>query len=171
MIHQLHLNEVAVALIIFDTRSETDPFAGVRHWDRALTQAQRLQSTSTSSLKNGIGVSPKRIDTWVKELGFDGYFETNAKEGWEIPELVDAIRNAINWKTLPSVSSTKLFQQIKDFLIAEKKAERLLSIVDDLYRAFLKSENAPTETEKLRSQFNICIGRVESRDLQQFSCI
>jgi WD40 repeat protein len=175
LIHQLHLNEVAVALIIFDTRSETDPFAGVRHWDRALTQAQRLQSSSTSSLKKflvaaradrgGIGVSPKRIDTWVKELGFDGYFETSAKEGWKIPELIDAIRNAINWKALPSVSSTKLFQQIKDFLIAEKKAERLLSTVDDLYRAFLKSENAPTETEKLRSQFDICIGRVESRDL------
>ncbi|BAZ36750.1 WD-repeat protein (plasmid) [Calothrix sp. NIES-4101] len=175
LIHQLHLNEVAVALIIFDTRSETDPFAGVRHWDRALTQAQRLQSSSTSSLKKflvaaradrgGIGVSPKRIDTWVKELGFDGYFETSAKEGWKIPELVDAIRNAINWKALPSVSSTKLFQQIKDFLIAEKKAERLLSTVDDLYRAFLKSENTPTETEKLRSQFDICIGRVESRDL------
>ncbi|MBD2358865.1 TIR domain-containing protein [Tolypothrix sp. FACHB-123] len=175
LIHQLHLNEVAVALIVFDTRSETDPFAGVRHWDRALTQAQRLQSSSTSSLKKflvaaradrgGIGISPKRIDTWVKELDFDGYFETSAKEGWKIPELVDTIRNAINWKALPSVSSTRLFQQIKDFLIAEKKAERLLSTVDDLYRAFLKSENAPTETEKLRSQFDICIGRVESRDL------
>jgi WD40 repeat protein len=32
LIHQLHLNEVAVALVVFDARSETDPFAGVRHW-------------------------------------------------------------------------------------------------------------------------------------------
>ncbi|MBU7582993.1 MAG: TIR domain-containing protein [Nostoc sp. TH1S01] len=174
LIHQLHLNEIAVALVVFDTRSETDPFAGVRHWDRALTQAQRLQSSSTPLKKflvaaradrGGIGVSQKRIDTWVKELSFDGYFETSAKEGWQIPELANAIRNAINWTTLPSVSSTKLFQQIKDFLIAEKKAERLLSTVDDLYRAFLKSEDAPSETENWRSQFEICIGRVESRDL------
>jgi len=101
----------------------------------------------------------------VKELGFDGYFETSAKEGWQISELAEAIRNAIDWKALPSVSSTKLFQQIKDFLIAEKEAGRLLSTVDDLYRAFLQSENAPSETENLRSQFEICIGRVESRDL------
>jgi GTPase SAR1 family protein len=175
LIHQLHLNEVAVALIVFDTRSETDPFAGVRHWDRALTQAQRFQSSATPALKKflvaaradrgGIGVSQNRIDTWVKELGFDGYFETSAKEGWQIPELVDAIRNAIDWNTLPSVSSTKLFQQIKDFLINEKKAERLLSTTDDLYRAFLQSEDLPSEVEKLRSQFEICIGRVESRDL------
>jgi WD40 repeat protein len=174
LIHQLHLNEIAVALIVFDTRSETDPFAGVRHWDRALTQAQRLQSSSTPLKKflvaaradrGGIGVSQRRIDTWVKELGFDGYFETSAKEGWKIPELADAIRNAINWEALLSVSSTKLFQQIKDFLIAEKEDGRLLSTVDDLYRAFLQSENAPSETENLRSQFEICIGRVESRDL------
>ena len=32
VIHQLHLNEVAVALVVFDARSETDPLAGVRHW-------------------------------------------------------------------------------------------------------------------------------------------
>jgi len=175
LIHQLHLNEIAIALVIFDTRSETDPFAGVRHWDRALTQAQRFQSSGSPSLKKflvaaradrgGIGVSQKRIDTCVKELGFDGYFETSAKEGWQISELAEAIRNAIDWKALPSVSSTKLFQQIKDFLIAEKDAGRLLSTVDDLYRAFLQSENAPSETENLRSQFEICIGRVESRDL------
>jgi WD40 repeat protein len=175
LIHQLHLNEIAIALIIFDTRSETDPFAGVRHWHRALTQAQRFQSSGFPLLKKflvaaradrgGIGVSQKRIDNWVKELGFDGYFETSAKEGWQILELAEAIRNAIDWKALPSVSSTKLFQQIKDFLISEKKAGRLLSTLDDLYRAFLQSDNAPSETENLRSQFETCIGRVESRGL------
>ena len=42
LIHQLYLNEVAVALILFDSRSETDPFAGLYyHWDRALRLAQR----------------------------------------------------------------------------------------------------------------------------------
>src|SRR6266566_8636543 len=46
LIHQLHLNEVSVALIVFDARSETDPFAGVGHWVRALRQAQRAQENS-----------------------------------------------------------------------------------------------------------------------------
>jgi hypothetical protein len=175
LIHQLHLNEIAIALVIFDTRSETDPFAGVRHWDRALTQAQRFQPPGAPPLikylvaaradRGGIGVSRKRIETWVKELGFDGYFETSAKEGWQIPELAEAIRNSIDWKALPSVSSTKLFQHIKDYLISEKEAGRLLSSIDDLYRSFLQSIHALTETENLRSQFEICIGRVESRDL------
>jgi len=51
LVHQLHLNEVAVALIIFDGRSEVDPFAGVYHWDRALRQAQRIQGNSAPPLK------------------------------------------------------------------------------------------------------------------------
>jgi hypothetical protein len=101
----------------------------------------------------------------VRDLGFDGYFETSAREGWKIQELATAIRQTIDWSALPRVSSTEFFQHIKDFLVAEKKAGRLLSTVDDLYRAFLQSENAPSETAELRTQFEHCIGRVESRGL------
>lgn len=51
VIHQLHLNEVAVALLVFDARSETDPLAGVRHWERAVRLAQQRQGTSSPPLK------------------------------------------------------------------------------------------------------------------------
>jgi hypothetical protein len=43
VVHQLHLSEVAVALVLFDARSETDPLAGVVHWDRALRAAHQRQ--------------------------------------------------------------------------------------------------------------------------------
>src|SRR5258708_3044168 len=46
LIHQLYLNEVAVALVVFDARSETDPFAGIYHWHRALRQAERIQGSA-----------------------------------------------------------------------------------------------------------------------------
>lgn len=175
LIHQLYLSEVAVALVVFDARSETDPFAGVRHWDRALRQALRVQGGATLPMKKlliagrtdrgGIAVSRARIDSLVHDLGFDGYFETSAREGWGIAELTEAIRGAIDWEALPKVSSTELFQRIKAFLVEEKKAGRLLSTVDDLYRAFLSTEAASTETDELRAQFVTCIGRVESRGL------
>jgi WD40 repeat protein len=175
LIHQLHLNEVAAALVVFDARSETDPFAGVRHWDRALRQTQRLQGDTAPPLKKllvaartdrgGIGVSRERIERLMRDLSFDGYFETSAREGWAIAELADAIRDAIAWDHLPIVSSTELFQTIKEFLIQEKAAGRLLSTAADLYRAFLISGAAPSEVEDLPAQFETCIGRVESRGL------
>jgi small GTP-binding protein len=175
LIHQLYLNEVAVALVLFDARSETDPFAGVYHWDRALRQAQSIQGNSALPLKKilvaaridrgGRDVSIERIETLVRELGFDGYFETSAKEDVGIEELAEAIKEGIYWSVLPKVTSNDLFQQIKDFLLSEKEAGHLLSTTDDLYRTFLKSQDAPEETGELRAQFETCIGRVESRDL------
>jgi GTPase SAR1 family protein len=175
LIHQLHLNEVAVALVLFDARSETDPFTGVYHWDRALRQAQRVQGNSAPPLKKflvaaridrgGKSASPERIESLVRESGFDGYFETSAKEEKGITGLAEAIKQAIDWTALPKVTSNDLFQQIKAFLISEKEAGRLLSTAEDLYRTFLKSGGAPPETGALRAQFETCIGRVESRDL------
>ncbi len=177
LVHQLHLNEVAVALVVFDARSETDPFAGVRHWDRALRQALRIQGDAALPMKKllvaartdrgGVSASRERIGALVHEWGFDGYLETSAKEGWGIEALAEAIRGAIEWEALPRVSSTELFQSIKAFLVEEKKAGRLLSTADDLYRAFLRIEEAPDDTEELRAQFETCIGRVESRGLIQ----
>lgn len=115
--------------------------------------------------RGGIGVSRDRIDSLVRELGFDDYFKTSAKAGWGIEKLKQAIRAAIEWDKLPWVSSTDLFQRIKDFLVAEKEAERLQSTADDLYRTFLGSDSTLTKIENLQAQFETCIGRVESRGL------
>lgn len=175
LIHQLHLNEVAVALVVFDARSDTDPFGGVQYWNRALSQARRVQGSYSLPLKKflvaaradrgGVGVSQERIQSLVEELGFDGYFETSAKEGWQITELQEAIHKSIDWNVIPKVSSTALFQHIKAFLLKEKESGRPLSTSGDLYHAFLQSHNAPPETEELRAQFETCIGRVESTGL------
>ena len=175
LIHQLYLNEVAVALVVFDARSETDPFAGVYHWDRALRQAQSIQGSSALPLKKilvqarvdrgSVGVSSERIQALMDECGFDAYFATSAKEGHHIVDLREAICDAIDWDALPKISSTQLFQNIKAFLIAEKETGRHLSTVDDLYNTFLKSKDAPDDKENLYAQFETCIGRVEAAGL------
>lgn len=175
LVHQLSLNEVAVALVVFDARSETDPFAGVRHWDRALRQAQRAAGEGAPVTKKllimaradrgGVSVSTDRIKEQIKRLGFDAYFETSAKEGLNISELKKALRKAIDWNGLPIVSSDKLFQQIKEFLLEEKKKGRVLSSVDDLYHLFLKSAPKTENRDDLRDEFDTCIRLVQSRGL------
>lgn len=177
IIHQLYLNEVAVALIVFDARNEMDPFAGVKYWNRALRTAKSLDSMANGPTKKflvaarvdrgGIGVSRERLENLINELGFDKYFETSALEMQGIPRLIDEIKSAINWAIIPKVSSTVLFQQIKEFLVGQKKTGQALSTADELYRDFLRSEESPLETEELRAQFETCIGLVESRGLIQ----
>ena len=176
VIHQLHLNEVAVALVVFDARSETDPLAGVRHWERALRLAQQRQVTAGVPMKRflvsarndrgGVSIGEDRLQAILKEFGFDGYFKTSAKEGWEIKELRTAIEQAVQWERLPEVSSSQLFADIKSFLLEVKKTGRLLAPPGLLYEEFASQHpGTAAEVANLRDQFGTCIGRLENRDL------
>ncbi len=176
LIHQLYLNEVAVALVVFDASSETESFAGVRHWARALNQAHKLQGgddilpmqkflVAARCDRGEVQIGRTRIDSMLDTFGFDGFFETSAKEGWQISELISTIKNAIDWNALPQVSSSELFETIKQFLVEEKQAGRVLIEVDNLYGAFLQTHPDLADDPKLRAQFGTCIGRVETRGL------
>lgn len=169
LIHQLHLGEVTLALVTIDARSETNPFAGVYHWDHALRVAQRSQShpeekpkkflVSARIDRGGIKASRERIDVLKQELHFDGFFETSAKEGRGVALLSDAIRKAVDWDALPKISSTDLFMEIKAFLVAERKTDRILSSIEDLYQGFLKGRGK--QNENVREEFETCIEQME----------
>lgn len=172
LIHQLHLSDIAVALVVFDARNEIDPFSGVVHWVKALRQAQRAGQSLTIFLvtartdRGHVGVSRKRIEALMLELGIDQYFETSAKEGWQIPELIAAIKRGIDWESLPKVSSTSLFKQIKDYLSQEKITGLRLIEHEALYFSFLRSSHFQ-HTDELRTQFDTCVSLITSRGLIQ----
>lgn len=176
IIHQLHLNEVAVALVVFDARSDIDPLAGVRHWDRALRLAQQRQGSCCVPMKKflvsarndrgGVSISEERMQAILKEFSFDGYFKTSAKEGWQIKELRTAIVQAISWEDLPEVTSSQLFADIKSFLLEVKEGGQLLAPADQLYGEFVRQHpETVSEAVNLPDQFDTCIGRLENRDL------
>jgi len=93
-----------------------------------------------------------------------GYLETSANEGWRISELRSLVCESISWDSLPTVSSTDLFQRVRSFLLEEKRSERLLSVEDDLYRAFVRTEGTD-DTTMFKDQVHTCIGRMESQGL------
>jgi WD40 repeat protein len=175
MVHQLHLNEVAVALVVFDSRSETDPFAGVKYWKRALAQGSRLAGdggvpmhvflVAARADRGGTGVTRQRIDALVSDLTLDGFYETSAREGWQVPELRAAMLEAIDWSLLPTVSSTALFEEIRGFVLYAKQESRLLATVEDLFRDYDRARVVETDRRGLRTEFEACLGRIEGRGL------
>ena len=176
VIHQLHLSEVTVALVVFDARSETDPLAGVVHWERALRAAHQRQGEQAVPLtkflvsaradRGGVPVSKERLEALLREFNFSGYYATSAKEGWQIGELRAAIEQAIPWDDLPTVTSSELFATIKSYLIEVKGTGRLLApggqLFEDLARRYPELN---FEDDDLRADFDVCIGRLENRDL------
>lgn len=175
LVHQLNLQEVAVAILVFDARSEGDPLSSVNHWNKALKQAQAANTGWGIPLKKilvaartdrgGVGIPRKRLDAIKVSLGLSDYFETSAREGWNIQELALAIRGSIDWSLMPKVSSTELFQNIREFLLHEKDSGRLLSPQDDLFQSFISSAQVASTGADLRDQFDTCIHLAESRGL------
>ena len=83
-----------------------------------------------------IAVGRARIEQTVRELGFDGFFETSARDGSGVAELQAALRAAVPWESLVQVSSTQQFKRIKDFLLEQKELGRLLPGEEELFLAF-----------------------------------
>ena len=167
LIHQLHLNEVAVALVLFDSRSETDPFSGVPYWAQALDQATQgfpLKKflVASRSDRGGPKVSRERINDLVRRYGFDGYFETSAKRGYGIQELREAIRQAIQWDKLPKVSTTELFVAAKQFLVAQKTEGLVIARQSELFERFSRSKMGVGASEDV---FATCMMGLESAGL------
>lgn len=175
LIHQLHLHEVAVAVLVCDAKSETDPLAGVRYWDRALEQAMRLQGKDAVPLqkilvaarvdRGGLAVSRKRIDEWLQEFSYKSFVETSARSNQGIPELKGAILDSIDWDRLPKVSSPGFFQSMKDYLVEQTGHGRLLSTREELYNGFLIKNKAFEQSPALEQQFDACIRLVEARGI------
>lgn len=171
LLHQLHLPDASVAVVVMDPKSEVDPLSGVRHWVRALRQAEQNGRSRVNRIlvaarvdRPGSILSQERIEEAIQEFGFSGYFETSAKEGRGVDELLAKVNSAIDWEKLPKVSSTGLFDSIKSFLVAESEGGRLLVTRDDLKNSYSAIQNEHLETE-VGAEFDTCIDRVAARGL------
>jgi Ras of Complex, Roc, domain of DAPkinase len=148
IVHQLHLGGGAVALILFDSRSETAPLAGIGYWARALQHTQASGELLPTFLigartdRGVVGVSDERIAQVIAEFGFRGHQPTSAKEGWGVAGLLAAILGAIDWTRMPVVTSSALFAAAKSFVLDQKAAGTLLTPLASL----LATYPAPRET-------------------------
>lgn len=178
LVHQLHLGDAAVALVVFDAQSETDPLGGARHWSRALDQARQRVGERALPLtkllvqgradRGGVSMSPGRLEQVRNELGCTSLHRTSAKEGWGIEDLRAALLRAIRWDQLPTVSSNELFVGIQQFVRATKESGQVLLPAETLFSSYLGSQAhgaSGLKAEAARSAFDTCIGLIEGQGL------
>ena len=175
LLHQLHLNKVVLALIVFDTYSDPDPLQHVFHWERMLRYAEHTQSsTEKGTIKKflvaarvdwkGRVISSYKVNELIKELALDQYFITSAKKNDGIEPLVNAIRDNIPWEALPRVSPLRLFNQVKKYVNECKDRGEELLTVDKLYRGFIASLTEGSDEKELYENFVTCIDQLEEQD-------
>jgi GTPase SAR1 family protein/nucleotide-binding universal stress UspA family protein len=156
IVHQLHLDGAAVALILFDAKSETTPLAGVRHWARAVRHAQPAADGGLPTFlvaaradRGGINVSDQRIQQLMDDFGLVKYFKTSAKEGSATDLLRSGLLAAIDWSQIAEVTSTTIFAAVKKFVM-EQRSGTLLAPINDLCRLF--ETEVPSVAELLTGQ-------------------
>ena len=129
IVHQLHLEGAALALILFDAKSETAPLAGVQHWARAVRHAHPATAGGLATFlvaaradRGGINVSDQRIQKLMADFALDDYFKTSAIEGTNVDLLRSRLLAAIDWARIPEVTSTALFAAVKQFVMDQKSS-------------------------------------------------
>ena len=107
LIHQLYMDETALALLIFDPQDD-NPFEEIGYWDRALA-ATRFEVVkllvAARCDRGGITISKKRFTQFTKKFGFADFLSTGAKTGEGCAELKAAIARRIPWERLPWTST------------------------------------------------------------------
>jgi GTPase SAR1 family protein len=157
IVHQLHLEGAALALILFDAKSETTPLAGVQHWARAVRHAHPVESGGLTTFlvaarvdRGGINVSDARIKKLMADFAIDEFFTTSAKEGLNTDLLRSRLLAAIDWSRIPEATSTALFAAVRQFVVDQKTSGSLLTPVDELCRMFQAA--VPSGVELLAGQ-------------------
>jgi WD40 repeat protein len=173
LLHQLHLLDVAVALIVFDARNDLDPLSGVRYWSRALTQAERQLDAGGMRIqrilvaartdRGGAMVGDEELRDLRARFGLERYITTSAKEGEGIAELRTEIEAAIDWNALPKISSTGLFDSIRLFLQEKSESEIVLATETELRDSFARTGVA--DADDIRAEFRTCVERAQARGL------
>lgn len=129
LVHQLSMEDTALACVLFDCRNETNPFEAPAYWSQVLDQARtqaRLKKLLVASRIDvgGLPASKERIEGFVRENGFERFLATSASTGEGCDELLKAIRAGIPWDYMQKVTTTATLAALRDYIAALKGEKR-----------------------------------------------
>jgi hypothetical protein len=142
-VHQLSMDDAAVACVLFDSRGETNPFEGAEYWSKVLDQTRantkvRKILVAARTDVGGLPAGRERIESFAREHGFDRFLATSAKTGEGCEELLETIEREIPWSELPTLTTTSVLASMREY-VAKLKEERRAALfpIADLYEGFV----------------------------------
>jgi small GTP-binding protein len=164
LIHQLYMDETAVAVLVFDGQKE-DVFETLGQWDRDLTRASRKEFAKLLVAgrvdAGGLRVSRTEVEKFATEQRFQAFLETSAKMNLGCAELKQAIVDGIDWEKIPCRTTELLFKRLKEEIIRLKDEGRVLLRFNELREALqlrLSGEFKRFANEELRAVLTLLAG-------------
>jgi len=126
LIHALFLDDVELALVLFDPTERKDPLHVVDFWLKALSGPQdRLCQTILVGARTDRGdptLTPEEIDAFCRNRTINGgYIGTSALEGDGLEELIKLMQDQIDWDNMTATTTTATFKRIKEYVLDLKE--------------------------------------------------
>lgn len=135
LIHALFLDDVDLALVLFDPTHDEDPLRGVEFWLKQLmVKAQPLSGTPSILIaartdRGSPRMTEEELNAFCKYRGIKSYLLTSAKSGAGIEELIHYMQSIIPWDEKPATVTTETFKRIKDLVLELKENNRRHKVI------------------------------------------
>jgi small GTP-binding protein len=127
LVHALFLDDVDLALVLFDPANRQEPLKGVEYWLKQLARARRdgrKRRVILVGARADRGVptlTRQELEEFCKQHGVDAYVGTSALTGEGLQDLLARVKASIVWSEMPATVTTKTFKRIKEFVLALKE--------------------------------------------------
>jgi len=129
LVHSLYLDDVDLALVLFDPTNRQEPLGGVDFWLNQLRQSgQTLCPCILIGARADRGtptLTEAELDAYCKRQGIGGaYMATSAKEGAGVDALIEHVKAQIPWDAMTATVTTTTFKRVKEYVLSLKEDER-----------------------------------------------
>ena len=127
LIHALFLDDVDLAIIVFDGTNREQPLKGVEYWIQQLSRPKNKKKILVAQrVDRGDLVVPRTdLDRLCEQHSVSGgYLSVSAKTELGIPELKARIVEQIAWQEMTPSITTATFKRIKEYVLALKEASK-----------------------------------------------
>lgn len=124
-VHAIFLDNVDLALVLFDPANRQEPLKGVRFWLQQLSGGRRLPPAVLVGARVDRGApvfSEQELEQFCQRHEISGgYVSTSAATGAGVEELMELLRGQIQWERMTTTVTTVTFKRIKEFVLALKE--------------------------------------------------
>ena len=153
LIHTLFLDDVDLALVLFDPTNRQEPLKGVEYWLKQLKRERRDGRKRRAILVGARAdrgtptLTQEELEEFCRAQGIECYVGTSALTGEGLEELLTRVKSSIVWDEMPATVTTRTFKRVKEFVLALKaEPERKGVLVSPVeLRARLEATDAKWE--------------------------
>lgn len=164
--HQLFLDDVDAALLLFDCSDPADPFRGVPYWAKVLKKHAPAHSLkfliSARCDVSPVTVDEHQINQMLAKYALNRHFCTSAKTGEGVQVLIKQVLESIPWDQLPRTTTPRLFQVIRELLLNHKEKGSALISNDMIHNQVCKRY---TERSVTQADIDTVVNLLQARGL------